>query len=90
MAFKTVTCQVALCDECGQTFENPDGGEVHFDSQQQAREIADSYEWVALDDGRLICPEGHEEFLEERGRLQPGPGAMTFTFDTDTDLEGLL
>ncbi|MCY0922332.1 hypothetical protein OS965_29940 [Streptomyces sp. H27-G5] len=90
MAFKTATCLTAACDECGHVLETPDGGEVHFATEQQARDSAATYEWEVLEDGRLICPDGHLDLLEEHGRLQPGPGAMTFTFDTDTDPEVLL
>ncbi|MFK0238204.1 hypothetical protein [Streptomyces vinaceus] len=90
MALKTVTCLAAVCDECGQVLENPDGGEAHFDTEQQAREVAATYEWELLEDGRLICSEGHLELLEEHGRIQPGPGAMTFTFTFDTEPEAGL
>lgn len=90
MAFKTATCVLITCDECGQVLENPDGGEYHFDTEEQAREVALTYEWEQLPDGRLVCVDNHQELLEELGRIQPGPGAMTFTFSPDTDREAWL
>lgn len=84
MAFTTETCVLIACDECGQALEHPDGGTVHFDTEAQARETAPAYDWEQLPDGRLICDGDHQDLLEEFGRIQPGPGAMTFTFDTDT------
>ncbi|NXY98208.1 hypothetical protein HYE82_28325 [Streptomyces sp. BR123] len=88
MALKTATCLLAACDECGQVLEHPDGGEIHFGTEAQARETALTYAWQELPGGRLVCDaDEHQGLLEEHGRLQPGPGAMTLTFDAETDPE---
>lgn len=89
MALTTAACVLIACDECEQVLENPDGGEVHFENEAQAREIALSYEWHELGAGRIVCAE-HPDLIEEHGLSQPGPGAMTFTFALDTDPEVLL
>ncbi|MFI5867703.1 hypothetical protein [Streptomyces sp. NPDC051546] len=89
MAFTTASCVLIACDECAQVLENPDGGECHFGTEEQAREAALAYEWEELAAGRIVCTE-HPDLLEEHGRSQPGPGAMTFTFNLGTDPEVLL
>lgn len=99
MAFRHVTCVIAVCDLCGIS-EDDDGGVQHFDTEANALDciIEDPtefpYAWYQRPGGQLVCwrrDEVHDRAREEDGVLlhQPGPDAMVVTFgrhDFDPDV----
>lgn len=54
MSFKEVTCNLLVCDTCG---EGEDNGDYvpHYRPGDAPNEALDAY-WKELDDGKHICP----------------------------------
>lgn len=59
MTVKVTTCHYVRCDfpECRSELEDFDGGELHYDTVQEARQVARADEWVTDVDGRDFCAE---------------------------------
>ncbi|SDP87959.1 hypothetical protein SAMN04487905_111153 [Actinopolyspora xinjiangensis] len=58
---ETITCVVALCDECGRQFGEDGEGVLYLPSPRELRqlitntELPDEYRWSIGDDGRITC-----------------------------------
>lgn len=69
-------CHTIVCDECGQTLNPADEGEIHFSDAAEARSELRYYEW-STDGERDLCPtctaaarcakNGHVPALDVRG-----------------------
>jgi hypothetical protein len=57
VTFKAVTCVTILCDECGAALEY-DEHTPHFETEQQAVEGAETYDWF-VKGGKHLCDD-HE------------------------------
>lgn len=91
MTFTSRTVVVPACDLCGAT-ESDQGETLQFDTEAQAIEYLTDYldaetgAWHQRPDGQLVCwrrDRLHDWAREQDGVLQPGPDAMTVTWDDE-------
>jgi hypothetical protein len=89
MAFRRVTCVIAVCDVCGSS-QDPDGGEPHFETEADAVQFALGDQahlpdtWYQRADGRLVCWRRnavHDQARVTDAHYQPGsdPWGVHFT-----------
>lgn len=93
MAFRRITCIVAVCDipGCGNTAPTVDSGEIHHRTEAEALDwmLSDPAElpnvWYQRPDGRLVCWRSdplHDWAREQDGKTGPGRDAMTANFNS--------
>ncbi|WP_319456899.1 MULTISPECIES: hypothetical protein [unclassified Mycobacterium] len=76
---ETLTCHTLTCDECHQTLNPGDEGDLHFSDADEARNDATRYFDWTRDGDRDLCPEctaratcereGHKPVTEDFGGI---------------------
>ncbi|WP_458089393.1 hypothetical protein [Streptomyces malaysiensis] len=93
MAFRRITCIIAVCDipGCGNTRDH-DGAEPHLTTEDEALDFAlgDQAElpntWYQRPNGQLVCWRSdplHDWTREQDGKTGPGGDAMTVTYSQE-------
>ncbi|MER7794846.1 hypothetical protein [Streptomyces sp. NPDC097640] len=92
MAFRRITCILAVCDipGCGNTWPTEDSGEIHHHTEAEALDwvLSDQAElphvWHQRPDGQLVCWRRdplHDWAREQDGEAGPGRDAMTVSYE---------
>ncbi|MER6088516.1 hypothetical protein [Streptomyces bluensis] len=90
MAFKTITCVIAICDLCGRRNTDSEYGTHYATRDDAVTDLTTAYDdnpaWALTADGHLICNRSDQAHHEQRIPVHgwhPNGGAMSLTFTPD-------